>query len=201
MSAKPSVYTELGRWSSVALVGFEWIIPSALVLILVCWMILRRHEIAQEVKFVRGQEPRELKDEERSETGGIAALTILTLLGLLITFVMPILGIGLLLGGIVGLLVYDDAYKREDPNAGAWGLGTALLLIVVVPIYLYHRSQSLPPFLQGRTAFWQQVESEPRASHTNVSDAAILTMFCRECGANLLRDSKFCKECGTKVIL
>ncbi len=80
----------------MALVGFEWIIPSLFALILVCWLILRIHEIAQEVKFVTGQEPREPKDEERSETGGIAALTILTLLGLLITFVMPILGICLL---------------------------------------------------------------------------------------------------------
>ena len=184
----------------MALVGLEWIIPSVFVLILVCWLILRRHEIAQEVKFVTGQEPREPEDEERSETGGIAALTILTLLGLLFTFVMPILGIGLLLGGIVGMLVYDDAYKREDPNAAAWGLGTALLLIIVVPIYLYHRSQSLPHFLQEREAYWQRVEAKG-TSHTNVSDATISTMFCRECGAKIPRSSKFCSECATKVVL
>jgi len=181
----------------VALIGLEWIIPSLFVVILVCWLTLRRHEIAQEVKFVTGHERRP-KDENHSETAGIAALAILTLLGLLITFVMPVLGIGLLLGGIAGLLVYDDAFKREDPNAAAWGLGTVLLLIIVVPIYLYHRSQSIPPYLRARSDFWQQVETEPgpKASYTDVSDAF---MFCWECGVKIPRVSKFCKECGTKL--
>lgn len=50
------------------------------------------------------------------------------------------LSVGLLVSGLVALGVYSDGYLRSDDNAGWWAVGTFLLLIIVLPIYLYHRS-------------------------------------------------------------
>lgn len=45
------------------------------------------------------------------------------------------------LGVLVGLAVWSDAKKLGDPNPAIWALGTALLLIIVLPIYLIYRSK------------------------------------------------------------
>jgi hypothetical protein len=41
---------------------------------------------------------------------------------------------------LAGWFVFVDAYEHEEPNAGWWALGTFLVLIVVLPLYLYHRA-------------------------------------------------------------
>jgi 4-amino-4-deoxy-L-arabinose transferase-like glycosyltransferase len=41
---------------------------------------------------------------------------------------------------IIGFIVWWDAKEQEDENAALWGLGTAMILIVVLPLYLYHRA-------------------------------------------------------------
>lgn len=46
----------------------------------------------------------------------------------------------LVFSGAIGILVYRDAVKHADLYPGAWALGTWLLLIIVLPVYLYHRA-------------------------------------------------------------
>jgi len=46
---------------------------------------------------------------------------------------------------IVAAAVWWDADSRGDPNAAWWGLGTGLLLIIVLPLYLYHRAYGRKP--------------------------------------------------------
>jgi ribosomal protein L40E len=157
---------------------------------------------------------------------------ITVVIGILFLFVFPIAGIALIVGGIAGAAVYDDAYKRGDSSPGAWALGTWLLLIIVLPLYLYHRAYGskgegdlfwtctsghanearYADIKMGRAiqcSRCSEIYDKTRITqgttttlgNPTVSGATILTMFCRECGAKIPRDSKFCKECGTKVVL
>jgi ribosomal protein L40E len=41
--------------------------------------------------------------------------------------------------------------------------------------------------------------AEPKAVSKSTKPSTT-TMFCRQCGAKIPRDSKFCKECGSKVV-
>ena len=50
------------------------------------------------------------------------------------------IGIGVFVSLFAALLVWLDANNRNEENAGWWVLGTFLLLIIVLPIYLYHRA-------------------------------------------------------------
>jgi hypothetical protein len=135
----------------------------------------------------------EFKAKQSTSNAAIFFGFITVVIGALFVFVFPIAGVALIVGGAAGAAVYDDAYKRRDDAPGAWALGTWLLLIIVLPLYLYHRAY-------GSRTQTQMEAKTPTPSQTTVGDASILTMFCRECGANIPRDSKFCKECGTKVV-
>jgi hypothetical protein len=79
--------------------------------------------------------------EANRNAAAIAAVAII--IGAPSVFVSPIFGFALIVGGIAGAAVYDDAYKRRDPAPIAWALGTWLLLIIVLPLYLYHRAYGL----------------------------------------------------------
>lgn len=55
----------------------------------------------------------------------------------------------MMLGGVAGAAVYDDAKKRGDTSPVTWAVGTWLLLIIVLPLYLYHRAYGSPHHTQA----------------------------------------------------
>ena len=77
--------------------------------------------------------------------------------------------------------VDDDAHKRGDPNPGAWALGTWLLLIIVLPLYLYHRAYGSRPQAQVKATTTPQL---PSGKH------------CGFCGGFMPATYIFCPACG-----
>jgi len=53
--------------------------------------------------------------------------------------------VGLMIGALIALLVYDDARKRDwsqdkiGNRAWQWGVGAFLFALIVVPVYLVRR--------------------------------------------------------------
>jgi len=105
--------------------------------------------------------------------------------------------IALTLVVVVAAAVWWDADSRGDPNAAAWGVGTGLLLIIVLPLYLYHRAyrrqekESIEPVAVPETV---KKDAQP----TQVPSHHVVAV-CSNCRSEIPPDSKFCKECGTKL--
>lgn len=89
--------------------------------------------------------------------------------------------IGLLIALGVGIWVGTDADKRGYSTGvcWAWGIGTFLLLIVVLPIYLITRPKL-------------------NASGNQVL-ASSSPQFCTNCGKYYEGNPKFCPSCGNNV--
>lgn len=68
--------------------------------------------------------------------------------------------IGLTLVVLVAVDVWRDADNRGDSNAKWWGLGTLLLLIVVLPLYLYHRAYGSSRTVDASTELGKTVEKK-----------------------------------------
>jgi hypothetical protein len=134
-----------------------------------------------------------LAAEVKSKQSGNAAIFfgfITVVIGILFVFVFPIAGIALIVGGIAGAAVYDDAYTCGDSSPGAWALGTFLLFIIVLPLYLYHRAY-------GPTQ---------RRRPTQESDERERVRFATkcECGHDIdvdtyVGDPLKCSQCGRKI--
>jgi hypothetical protein len=155
----------------------------------------RRRLPREKTPRIKEEETNQVHVEEKQEGSkaiGIAIL-VLGILGFFISIsISPILAIALLLGAIAGLLVHRDAYDREDPSAAAWAFGTFLLLIIVLPIYLYHRAYGPHP-LGKRGALWQRVETESKAART---PKLKLGKHCAFCNRFMVATDAFCPSCG-----
>lgn len=81
--------------------------------------------------------------------------------------------IGVVIAAGVAAWVYSDALARKARHPILWGLGTFLLLIVVLPAWLIMR----PP-------------TEARRSEAG---------RCPWCEASLPPSAKYCSECGRDV--
>jgi hypothetical protein len=95
-----------------------------------------------------------------------------------------VLTVGLLLSVSLALAVWGDANERGDENANWWALGTFLLLIIVLPLYLYHRAY-------GGTR--QKAVRERTNAYTR--PPTLETVTCPYCHEQV-PDRKFCVSCG-----
>lgn len=91
---------------------------------------------------------------------------------------------------VLAAWVWIDAGQRGDPHAAWWALGTFLIVIVVLPLYLYHRAYG-PPQTRDET---ETVEEEPTGKDYAVT--------CR-CGHVIEAYIDFdeevqCKRCGQR---
>jgi peroxiredoxin len=95
---------------------------------------------------------------------------------------------------VLAALVWRDASRLGEKNAALWALGTFLVLIVVLPVYLIFRSKGM--IGKPRETREQQIVT---AGEPRLESGVPSTMFCPACGNKIPRESKFCKECGAKL--
>ncbi|MBP2656818.1 MAG: hypothetical protein H6Q73_4387 [Firmicutes bacterium] len=119
--------------------------------------------------------------------------------------------LGLIVAGFAAYWVYNDAkgFGYDNGSAAMWALGTFLLLIVVLPLYLvigrkpqYKRREEptidiegtavedtmLCPMCGGKVR--QDYNACPYCSHT-------LQPKCTQCGRDLEREWRTCPYCQT----
>lgn len=104
-------------------------------------------------------------------------------------------GFVLVISGVIAAVVWNDAKNLGKKNAPLWAVGTFLVLIVVLPIYLIFRSKGMIG-IPWKT----QLEESSQATLRRAESPSPSTMFCPECGKTIPRSSKFCKECGAKLL-
>jgi hypothetical protein len=105
-----------------------------------------------------------------------------------------IIWIPLVVGGIVAIAVWLDAYNRNDDNGTWWALGTFLILIVALPLYLYHRAHGTESV----------VVSKPETVHVAVEGAKSYAVECR-CGRPIVARAHLgehlkCRQCGREYV-
>jgi hypothetical protein len=94
--------------------------------------------------------------------------------------------IGLVIAAAIAFYVYQDAKKR-GMNAIGWAIGTFLLCIIFLPVYLIMRK----PVIVG---------GPPTPPYTPPGVTAAGARFCSSCGASVPAGTGFCPQCGTKVV-
>ena len=73
---------------------------------------------------------------------------------------------------------------EQNTGAVAWVLGCILLWIVVFPLYLYRRSQTVRQNFAGSAS---SIPGTPRTAEGP---------FCRSCGQHVLPEATLCPSCG-----
>jgi 4-amino-4-deoxy-L-arabinose transferase-like glycosyltransferase len=101
--------------------------------------------------------------------------------------------IALVLVVLAGVFVWRDAADRGDENAALWGLGTALILIVVLPLYLYHRAY-------GTESLQAPVRSPREISYHDHQEARS-TVKCPRCREPTIErvNAYYCEKCDRFV--
>jgi hypothetical protein len=123
--------------------------------------------------------------------GDVAAKIFLIGVGVLGAFIIsPILGVVVLVGAIAGWYVYEDAHERGDSSPGAWAIGTFLLFIIVLPLYLYHRA-------------YGPTQRRRPTQESNERERVHFTTKC-QCGHDIdveayVGDPLKCSQCGRKI--
>ena len=114
---------------------------------------------------------------------------------------------GYLIAAAVGFWVYTDAKKR-GMNAVGWGIGAALLCIVILPLYLITRKPVLgagvPGLPPGAVVYTQQPPPPPGmvppppppGMAPPPAASAGPVHFCVQCGQKYEGTVKFCPVCG-----
>ena len=128
--------------------------------------------------------------------------------------------IGIVLGAVAGAWVYSDAKKR-GMNAIGWGIGSFLVCIVFLPLYLIIRKPLLaqvppgypppgtpgylPPGTPGYPVYTQPPPPPPQfqpagtlgmAPPPPAAPSAGPVHFCVQCGQKYEGNVKFCPICG-----
>jgi len=120
--------------------------------------------------------------------------------------------IGIVVGVIAAIWVYSDAKKR-GMNAIGWAIGTFLVCIVFLPLYLIIRKPVLmaggippgapvymppPGYQQPPGGYAQPPAAPPQAGPMpGAAGPPAGTMhFCTQCGQRYEGTLKFCPNCG-----
>jgi hypothetical protein len=130
--------------------------------------------------------------------------------------------LSIVVGAVAGYWVYTDAKKRPM-NATGWGIGTFLLCIVFLPLYLIIRKPELPPGYPppgtpgypppppgtagypppgtpGYPVYTQPPQPPqfmpPPPPVPPAAPAAGPVHFCPQCGQKVEGTVKFCPNCG-----
>jgi hypothetical protein len=114
---------------------------------------------------------------------------------------------GYLIAAAVGFWVYTDAKKR-GMNAVGWGIGSALVCIVFLPLYLIIRKPVLgagvPGIPPGAVVYTQpppppppgMAPPQPPGLAPPPAASAGPVHFCVQCGQKYEGTVKFCPSCG-----
>jgi len=99
--------------------------------------------------------------------------------------------IGLIIAGIAGILVGQDAQKR-GMNAWGWGIFVFLILIIGLPAYLIARKPKLQPS--------PEINSYNSSATSSTSlNAEKKDVFCSQCGSSNIAGASFCRKCGHQL--
>jgi hypothetical protein len=98
--------------------------------------------------------------------------------------------IGFIIAILAGVWVYKDAERRylaKSSAPGYWALGTILLLIIFLPLYLIRRPK-------------EKRNVEPQESFSDNDEKKLESSnFCTQCGCKLENDNNFCPNCGNNI--
>ncbi len=119
--------------------------------------------------------------------------------------------IGIVLGAVAGAWVYSDAKKR-GMNAVGWGIGSFLVCIVFLPLYLIIRKPLVaqvppgyaPPGTPVYPVYTQPPMQPPPQGMLGMAPpppppaapSAGPVHFCVQCGQKYEGNVKFCPICG-----
>ena len=98
--------------------------------------------------------------------------------------------IAMLIPLLVGVWVFLDARSRGKDISGAilWGVGTFLILIIVLPLWLLLR----PPLASASSRYSRQ-----SAQQLNPKEQQLLCTHCQK--AIEIKDALFCPYCGQRL--
>jgi MFS family permease len=116
--------------------------------------------------------------------------------------------IGVVIAGAIAVFVYTDAKKR-GMNAVGWAIGTFLLCIVILPLYLIIRKPVLVAGMPGSPAVtplpptYVQPPMQPPPTFSQppagTPPAGTPARFCPNCGQPHEGTAKFCPNCGASM--
>lgn len=103
--------------------------------------------------------------------------------------------IGVLLGAAASYWVFSDARGRGYSFSGAllWSIGTFLLLIIFLPLYLLFGRRRSQPTKKQESAIEQNTIDVEAISVTEA------TVHCPMCGKEVKEDFKLCPYCGNSL--